>query len=85
VLTSKDHAFLIGATVQLPYLQACVKEGLRLWQPLNGIQTKVAPPEGATINSVWIPGGTQVGLSQHSMMRRKDFFGADAEIFKPDR
>jgi cytochrome P450 len=46
--------------VQMPYLQACIKEGLRMWQPLNGLQTKVAPAEGATINGVYIPGGTQV-------------------------
>lgn len=71
--------------LQLPYLQACIKEGLRLWQPLNGIQTKVAPPEGVTINGVIIPGGTQVGLSQHNMMRRQDFFGPDADLFRPER
>jgi cytochrome P450 len=69
----------------LPYLQACIKEGLRLWQPLNGIVTKDAPREGVTINGVWIPGGTQVCLSQHSMMRRKDLFGPDAEMFRPER
>lgn len=69
----------------LPYLQACIKEALRLWVPLNGLNTKVAPPEGARVNDVWIPGGTQVAHAHHSMMRRVDIFGADADIFDPDR
>ena len=71
--------------VALPYLQACIKEGLRLWQPLNGIQTKISPAEPVTINGVYIPGHTQVALSQHNMMRRKDLFGMDAEVFRPER
>ena len=71
---------------RLPYLQACIKEGLRMWQPLNGTQTKVlAQKEGLTVDSVWIPGGTQVALSQHQMMRRQDLFGLDADVFRPER
>jgi cytochrome P450 len=69
----------------LPYLQACIKEGLRLWIPLNGLNTKVAPQEGVEINDVWIPGGTQVAHAHHAMMRRPDIFGVDAHIFDPDR
>lgn len=71
--------------MKLPYLQAVIKEGLRLWQPLNGIVTKDSPKEGVTINGVYIPGNTQVCLSQHSMMRRKDLFGPDPDIFRPER
>jgi cytochrome P450 len=71
---------------KLPYLQACIKEGLRMWQPLNGTQTKVlAQTEGVTVDNVWIPGGTQVALSQHQMMRRQDLFGPDADSFRPER
>lgn len=71
--------------LQLPYLQAVIKEGLRLWQPLNGIVTKDSPKEGVTVNGVYIPPNTQVCLSQHSMMRRKDLFGPDPDIFRPER
>lgn len=71
---------------RLPYLQACIKEGLRMWQPLNGIQTKIlAQKEGVTVDGIWIPGGTQVALSQHNMMRRQDLFGSDADMFRPER
>jgi cytochrome P450 len=71
--------------LQMPYLQACIKEGLRLWQPLNGIQTKDSPSEGVTVNGIYIPGGTQVGWSSHSMMKRQDIFGEDADLFRPER
>jgi cytochrome P450 len=53
--------------------------------PLNGLNTKVAPVEGVRINSVWIPGGTQVAHAHHSMMRRSDMFGDDAAFFRPER
>ena len=71
--------------LSLPYLQATIKEGLRLWQPLNGIGTKLSPPEDIEISGVRIPAGTQCGLSQHMMMRRRDYFGEDATIFRPER
>jgi cytochrome P450 len=53
--------------------------------PLNGLNTKVAPADGVRINSVWIPGGTQVAHAHHSMMRRSDIFGDDAALFRPER
>ena len=46
---------------QLPYLQACIKESLRLFPPVTGLLQKVAPPEGDTINGKFIPGGTFIG------------------------
>ncbi|KIW79697.1 hypothetical protein Z517_06311 [Fonsecaea pedrosoi CBS 271.37] len=76
----------VEANQALPYLQACIKEGLRLWQPLNGMQTKLSPrDEEIVVSGVRIPSDTQVGLSQHTMMRRKDLFGPDAAIFRPER
>ncbi|OAP64768.1 hypothetical protein AYL99_00740 [Fonsecaea erecta] len=75
------------ANQALPYLQACIKEGLRLWQPLNGMQTKLSPRDEEIVvgGGVRIPPGTQVGVSQHAMMRRTDLFGPDAAVFRPER
>jgi cytochrome P450 len=46
---------------QLPYLQACIKEALRLWPPVTGLLQKVVPPEGDTFDGIFIPGGTFIG------------------------
>ena len=45
----------------LPYLQACIKEGLRFFPPSTGMFYKTVPPEGDTVNGVFLPGGTQIG------------------------
>ena len=45
----------------LPYLQACIKEGLRLHPPVTGLFDRVVPPEGDTINGLFLPGGTEIG------------------------
>lgn len=72
-------------TSQLRYLQAVIKESLRCWFPLNGLVTMDSPNEGVTINNVYIPPRTQVTLSKYTMLRRRDLFGEDSEMFNPDR
>jgi len=69
----------------LPYLQACIKEGLRMYQPLCGLASRLSPPSGATVNGVFIPGGIEVGIGNYAMMKRTDFFGPDADTFRPER
>ena len=70
---------------QMPYLQAIIREGLRLMPPASGALFKQTPPGGDTINGIFIPGGTQVGGSVLAIHRSKKIFGADAEIFRPER
>ena len=71
--------------VEMRYLQACIKEGLRMWQPLLGLATRRSPPEGVTVKGVYVPGGVEVASSSWAMMKRKDVFGADADVFRPER
>lgn len=70
---------------KLHYLQACIKESLRLQPPVTGLSLKEVPPEGDTINGHFIPGGTRVGLAQWAMQRKKSVFGSDADVFRPER
>ena len=70
---------------QLPYLQACIMEGLRIWPPLNGIADRIAPRQGQTIDGKFIPGGTRVAFNVYRLMRRTDIWGDDANIFRPGR
>ncbi|KAI9648869.1 hypothetical protein NHQ30_003510 [Ciborinia camelliae] len=70
---------------RLPYLQAVIWEGLRMCPPLFGLMTKIAPPEGETFDGVYFPGGTEVVASPTSVTHRKDIFGEDANIYRPER
>jgi cytochrome P450 len=71
---------------QLPYLQACIKEGLRVHPPVASILTKVTPREGDTLDDgTFIPGGTRIGISTWATHRNKATFGEDAEVFRPER
>lgn len=75
---------------ELPYLKAVIQEGIRFWPPVTGGVQKLSPPEGDTFTlssgeEVHIPGGVNIGWSSWGMMRDKSIFGADAEIFRPER
>ncbi|KAL4928037.1 cytochrome P450 [Aspergillus undulatus] len=70
---------------RLPYLQACVKESLRIWPPVIGLMQKVAPPGGDILDGRFVPGGTQIGYSGWAIHRDPNVFGADAELYRPGR
>ncbi|KAL8983128.1 MAG: hypothetical protein Q9205_002552 [Flavoplaca limonia] len=69
---------------QLPYLQACIQEGLRIHPPLAQLRDRVAPPEGDYIHGYRIPGGTSVGFNSWGT-QRDPIYGDDAAIFRPER
>lgn len=69
----------------LPYLEATIKESLRAFPPGTGQMPKTVPPGGETINGIFIPGGTNVGTNPWFIMRSRENFGADAEMFRPER
>ena len=70
---------------QLPYLQACIKEGLRLYPPVTGLLAKQVPPGGATIDGKFAPAGTWIGQNSWGMQRNRDIYGADVEVYRPER
>ncbi|KAK5275629.1 hypothetical protein LTR40_012736, partial [Exophiala xenobiotica] len=54
--------------------------------PLQGLAGRVSPyPDGATVNGVFIPPGTEVGIATYAMGHRRDFYGPDADTFRPER
>lgn len=70
---------------RLPYLQAIIKEDLRIWPPVTGLSSKEVPKGGDTINGVSIPGGTHIGYSAWGVFRSKEIWGNDANEFRPER
>ncbi|KAH6845850.1 cytochrome P450 [Chaetomium sp. MPI-CAGE-AT-0009] len=70
---------------QLPYLQAVIKEGLRMMPPVGGGMFKQVPPEGDIIDGKFVPGGTQIGSNVMAIHRSKKIYGPDADIYRPER
>jgi cytochrome P450 len=70
---------------QLPFLQACIKESLRLHPPISMELPRLVPPEGMLLCGKFVPGGTSVGVSPYIVHRQKDAYGQDAESFRPER
>jgi cytochrome P450 len=48
--------------LELPYLNACVKEALRYHPAATGLMTKKVGPKGDTHNGHYLPPGTEIGF-----------------------
>ncbi|KAJ9137073.1 Cytochrome P450 [Pleurostoma richardsiae] len=70
---------------ELPYLQAVIKEGLRIMPPAGGAFFKTVPPGGDVIDGKFIPAGTQIGSSPFGIHHSKMTFGEDADLYLPER
>lgn len=69
----------------LPYLQACLKEAMRV-RPAVGLNiTRLVPPEGAELDGHFFPGGTTIAANGWVLHRDKEVFGQDADAFRPER
>lgn len=53
----------LAALRDLPYLDAVLKEGLRLCPPVPWIVGRLVPPGGDTVAGVWLPGGVGCYIS----------------------
>ncbi|KAK3685320.1 cytochrome P450 [Podospora appendiculata] len=70
---------------EMPYLQAVIKEGLRIKPPASGAFFKTVPAGGDVIDGKFIPAGTQIGSSPFGIHHSKKVFGEDAGLFRPER
>ena len=71
--------------VKLEYLQACVKESMRLITPFVMDMLRVVPREGLMVGKWFLPAGTEVGTNPYVFHRNKRAFGEDASVFRPER
>ncbi|KAL3292893.1 benzoate 4-monooxygenase cytochrome p450 [Colletotrichum asianum] len=66
------------------YLQAVIREGIRIYPPATGLLPKVSDKD-EVICGMRIPAGTNVAWSPFAVMRQTEVFGADADMFRPER
>ncbi|KAL4933001.1 cytochrome P450 [Aspergillus undulatus] len=69
----------------MPYLQAVIKETLRLHPATGMILPRVVPSEGATIAGQFFPAKSVVGVNAWTIHRNPEIFGPDADLFRPER
>jgi cytochrome P450 len=69
----------------LPYLQAVIKEGLRMAPPVVGLQSTLVPKGGDVICGYKIPEGAEVGVATWAVQHSTAVYGEDATMFRPER
>ncbi|RAQ98963.1 putative cytochrome P450 [Stemphylium lycopersici] len=68
---------------RLPFLNACIRETLRLLPPANGKTAQRTAP-ACTIAGIYIPAGTIVSADLYTIQRSPEYF-ADPANFRPER
>ena len=71
--------------LKLPYLQAAMKEAMRLHPGVGFPLERFVPEGGATICGEYLPTGTNVSISAPVLHINKEVWGSDAEEFRPER
>ncbi|KAI1627046.1 cytochrome P450 [Exophiala viscosa] len=70
---------------RLPYLEAVLKESMRLMPIAAWGLDRVVPQGGATICGHYFPAGTVVGCQIDATMLDEDVYGRDSALFRPER
>ena len=70
---------------QMSYLQACMKEAMRMHPAVGQLLERVVPQGGFTIAGVWLPEGTILGMNPWVPSKDRSVYGNDADEFRPER
>jgi cytochrome P450 len=72
-------------TQDMPYFQACIKEGLRLTAATGLPLWRVVPAGGVEMLGHFFPEGTEVGINTWLPHYDETIWGRDAAEFRPER
>ncbi|GKZ39166.1 hypothetical protein AbraIFM66950_012003 [Aspergillus brasiliensis] len=84
VLDPEDIVAPYDKVKNLPYLQACLDESLRITPPFSYNLPRRTPPEGAYILGEFVSGNTTVSMSSYVAHRDEEAF-PEAEKYIPER
>ena len=69
---------------KLPYLQACIMEGMRRFPPVGQLRERIVPPQGDNVLGYRLAGGTCIGFNPIGL-QMSPVFGTDPGLFRPER
>ncbi|KAG9668571.1 benzoate 4-monooxygenase cytochrome P450, partial [Aureobasidium melanogenum] len=81
---TSESDITVDALAELPYLNACIEEGLRMYPPVSGSLPRKVPAEGAIIAGTWVPGDVSVAVNQRATYQSSVNFRNPAS-FVPER
>lgn len=71
---------------RLPYLDAVIREAMRIHPGVGMSLERYVPPEGLRLpNGQFVPAGCVVGINPWVVHRNAAVFGADPDAFRPER
>jgi cytochrome P450 len=79
-----DAEYTNAVGSRIPYLDAVIHETLRLQPPAPIGPPRETPPEGLTIDGVFIPGCTTISVPNYTINRDERYYGSPLE-FIPER
>ncbi|CAK7221524.1 hypothetical protein SBRCBS47491_004554 [Sporothrix bragantina] len=81
-----DGVVTFAAARALPYLDAVVREAMRMHPGVGLLLERYVPTEGVTLpDGSFLPPGTGVGLNPYIIGRNKSVWGEDSAEFRPER
>lgn len=80
-----QYNFPFKACQEMPYLQACIKEGLRIHAVIRLPLWRTVHEGGIEISGTYLPAGADVGVHVSLAHMNADIWGPDVEEFRPER
>lgn len=82
---SPEDRINADALARLPLLTSIIFETLRMFPPLSQIMNKRTASDVMLGEDILLRAGTYTGYNGYSTNRNRDFWGPDADVFRPSR